>query len=449
MIFSGASIAAATGGRLVRDGAPGPVVIDSRAVRPGNWFVALRGDRFDGHEFLPQVAAAGAAGAVVRTIPDGWKGGLVVVADPLVALQDLARSVRRGFDGPVVGITGTAGKTSTRVMVVDVLRERGRVHHTEGNLNNHVGLPLTLCATPPDAEMIVLELGMNHPGEIALLQDIAAPDLRLITNVGAAHLEGCGSIDGVAAAKQELFDGARPGDVLLVNDDDRFIRAMATPAQTRVIHYGRGDHNLIRLTDVAVDPDRLQTRLRLETPDGVVRAILGTPGAHLAENALAAVAVGYVLRVPNDRIGPALGRYQPEGMRNRVVRLNGVLLVEDAYNANPVSVAAALRTLASLPGRRIAVLGDMLELGASEAQAHRDLLALARALPIQRILVTGERMSAAVSGKGIEVFPDVDSLSARLAEEIQVGDTLLVKGSRGSRMERVLEAVRTRLAEDG
>lgn len=448
MIFTGADIAAATRGTLVRDGAAGPVSTDSRRVPAGAWFVALSGDRFDGHDFLPHARAAGCAGAIVSRAPADWDAGLVVVPDTLVALQDLARAARRQFDGPVVGITGSAGKTSTRVMVTEVLRERGRVHHTEGNLNNHIGLPLTLCATPPDAELVVLEMGMSHPGEIALLQDIGAPDVRLITNVGPAHVEGCGSIEGVAAAKQELFDGARPGDVVCVNDDDPFVRAMPLPPEVRVVHYGRGEHCLVRLTDVAIDPDRLQTRLRVETPDGAVRAVLSTPGAHLAENAVAAIAVGFVLRVPPERMGPALARFAPEGMRNRVERVGGVILVDDAYNANPVSVAAALRTLAALPGRRIAVLGDMLELGDAEAQAHRDVLSLAQALPIQRVMVTGARMNAAARSPA-EAYPDVDALVAALLAGLAPGDSVLVKGSRGARMERVLEAVRAHLAHGG
>jgi len=448
MIFSGSEIAAATGGTLVRDGAAGPVSTDSRRVPPGAWFVALVGDRFDGHDFLAHARAAGCAGAVVSRAPDGWDAGLVVVPDTLLALQDLGRAVRRQFDGPVVGITGSAGKTTTRGMVVEVLRERGRVHHTEGNLNNHIGVPLTLCATPPDAELLVVEMGMNHPGEIAVLQDVAAPDVRLITNVGPAHVEGCGSIEGVAAAKQELFDGARAGDVVCVNDDDPYVREMPLPAHARVVHYGRGEHCLVRLTDVAIDAERLQTRLRVETPDGVVRAVLGTPGVHLAENAVAAVAVGFVLRVSPERMGPALSRFTPEGMRNRVERIGGVVLMDDAYNANPVSMAAALRTLSALPGRRVAVLGDMLELGSAEAQSHRDVLSIARALPIQRVMVTGARMNEAARPPA-EAYPDVDALIVALLADLAPGDSVLVKGSRGARMERVLDAVRAQLARGG
>lgn len=441
MIFTGAHLAEATRGRLVADGPAGPLTIDSRRVPPGAWFVALHGERFDGHGFLAHAAAAGCAGAVVSTPPQGWERGLVVVPDTLVALQDVGRWVRDRFVGPVVGLTGSAGKTSTRVMIVEVLRERGRVHHTSGNLNNHVGVPLTLVAVDPDAELMVLELGMNHPGEIALLQELACPDVRVITNVGPAHVEGCGSVEGVARAKQELFDGARVGDVLCVNDDDPYIRAMPLPEGTRVIRYGRGEGCVVRLTDVAVDPDRLQTRIRIETPAGPVRATLDVPGAHLAENALAAVAVGWALHVDPERMGPALARFVPEGMRNRVERVGGVLLLEDAYNANPLSMTAALRTLAALPGRRIAVLGDMLELGPVEAWGHAEVLRVAKELGIDRVLVTGERFARA-AGPGVEVQSDVAALAEALCADLRAGDTILVKGSRGARMERVLDPVR-------
>ena len=444
MIFDAARIARATHGSLVAEGAAGPVTTDSRRVAPGSWFVALPGDRFDGHDFLPMVAAAGAAGAVVsREAPEGWSRGLVRVADTLVALQDLARSVRAEFRGPVVGITGSAGKTSTRVMVVEVLRALGRVHHTEGNLNNHIGLPLTLCALPPDADAVVLEMGMNHLREIALLQEIGAPNVRLVTNVGAAHVEGCGSIDGVARAKQEIFDGAREGDICCINLDDPRISGMPLPDDVHVVTYGSTAEATIRLTDVAVDGDRLQTRLRIETPDGAVRATLDVPGAHLAINAAAATAVAWALRVPKDTIGPALSRFQPEGMRNRVEHLGGVAILDDAYHANPISMVAALRTLAGLRGRHFAVLGDMLELGVEEQAAHAEVLSAAIDAGIDEIWVTGPRMTlAAERFDGVRVFPDADALAEALVPELHEGDSLLVKGSRGARMERVVERLR-------
>lgn len=466
MMFDGFQIAAATGGSLVHPGVAGPALTDSRRLQRDGWFVALVGDTFDGHDFLAHAASAGCAGAVVSDVarvPAGWTIGLVVVPDTLVALQDLGRAARRSFTGPVVGITGSAGKTTTRVMVSEVLAAvpvgdsapARRVHHTVGNLNNHIGLPLTLCATPPDAEYLVVELGMSHRGEIALLAEISQPDVRVITNVGAAHVEGCGSIADVALAKQELFDSARFGDVCIVNDDDARIANMTIPFGVRVVRFGRAEACEIRLTDVSVDVDRLQTRVRIETPDGVVKAVLDVPGVHLAECALAAVAVGFVLRIPIETIGPALGRFKPEGMRNRIERIHGVVVIDDAYNANPISMAAALRTLAVLKQGRVAVLGDMLELGEAEAESHRDVLRLGLSLGLT-LLVTGERMTAASAGidygigKGtLHVYPDVDALGdalCGLAGSVQTvgfmplrrGDALLIKGSRGARMERVL-----------
>lgn len=442
MIFDGDSLARATQGELVRPGPAGPLTTDSRRVPPGAWFVALSGDRFDGHEFLGVVAASGAAGAIVSRAPEGWTRGLVVVPDTLVALQAIASYARSEFHGPVIGITGSAGKTSTRVMIVEVLRALGQVHHTQGNLNNHIGLPLTLCALPPDADAVVVELGMNHLGEIALLQGIARPTVRLITNVGAAHVEGCGSLDGVSRAKQELFDGALEGDIVCVNLDDPRIAAMPIPEGVRVVTYGSAPDATIRLTDVGIDPERLQTRIRIETPDGAVRATLEVPGMHLAINAAAATAVAWALRVPFPSIGPALSRFQPEGMRNRVEHVGGVAVLDDAYNANPISMLAALTTLASLRGRKFAALGDMLELGGEEAHAHAEVLAAAVA-SADEVWVTGPRMCAAAGeNPSVRTFLDAEALADALAVSLAEGDVLLVKGSRGARMERVVERLR-------
>jgi UDP-N-acetylmuramoyl-tripeptide--D-alanyl-D-alanine ligase len=447
MMFDAARIAQATRGTLVRDGAAGPVVTDTRRIVPGAWFVALVGERFDGHDFLTVAAAAGCAGVVATRVPSGWDRGFVQVEDTLAALQDLGRAVRRGFRGPVVGITGSAGKTSTRVMVADVLRTLGHVHHTHGNLNNHIGVPLTLLDTPPDADVLVLEMGMNHRGEITLLQDIGAPTIRLITNVGAAHVEGCGSIEGVALAKRELFDGARPGDICIVNADDPRIAAMPLPDGVRVLTCGMAPHAMIRLEHVSIDPVGLHTHLRLQTPDGAIEAELGTPGAHLAMNAALAAACGHALGVTPSDIGRALSAFEPEGMRNRIEHVGAALVLDDAYNANPTSMEAALRTLAALPGRRVAALGDMLELGIVEAECHRDVIARALALPIAQVLVTGPRMQAAAadfSDARLRAFDDVAALTEALAPAFAGPEpaAVLVKGSRGARMERALDRVR-------
>lgn len=441
MIFSAEQLAEGTGGTLVSAGPNGPVVTDSRRIRPGDWFLCLAGDRFDAHDFLPMAGRAGCAGAIGQRVPDGWQHGFVRVDDGLEALQNLARYVRGRFSGQVVGLTGSAGKTTTRAMIALVAEARGKVHQTEGNLNNHIGVPLTLLAAPVDADLWVIEMGMSGFGEIDLLQEIARPTVRLITNVGAAHLEGVGSIEGVARAKGELFAGANPGDVCCVNVDDPQVAKIPLPDGVRVIRYGTQNDCDVRLTDAAVDARTLVTRYRIEAADAVVRGTLDSPGIHLAHNACAAVAVGMALRCPLEPMGPALSRYTPVGMRLRIEDGPlGTRVINDAYNANPISVAASLRTLAGLSDvRRVAILGDMLELGADEIAEHRHVLELASGLGLDGIFVAGPRFCEAAEGMNVIARPDAESLAPSLRDQLRSGDVVLVKGSRGMAMERVLQ----------
>lgn len=454
MIYDGQQLAKATGGALVQDGPAGPISTDSRRLRAGDWFLALSGERFDGHDFLPHALAAGCAGVVAREVPEGWTAGFVRVTDGLSALQDIARATRRDFEGPVVGLTGSAGKTTTRAMVGLVLEALGPVHQTLGNLNNHIGVPLTIVAAPLDAASWVLEMGMSGFGEIDLLQEIGAPTVRLVTNVGAAHLEGVGDLAGVARAKGELFDGARPGDVCCVNQDDPRVAAMPLPEGVRVIRYGRSQACDVRLTDAAVDPETLATRFRIETAQGVVRGQLPSPGLHLAENATAATAVALALRVPLETVGPALARYEPVGMRQRIEDGPlGLRVINDAYNANPMSTAASLRTLAAVTGaRRVALLGDMLELGRAEAEAHHEALRLARSLGLDLVGTAGPRYQAAAADLAEATDPsrppppllaraDAEDLARAVRPFLREGDVVLLKGSRGLAMERVLQSL--------
>jgi UDP-N-acetylmuramoyl-tripeptide--D-alanyl-D-alanine ligase len=449
MIFSAEALAEATGGTLVRPGPAGPIDTDSRRLRPGSWFVALVGERFDGHSYLPHASAAGCAGCIASRVPEDWTGGFIQVPDTLVALQNIARYVRDGFDGPVVGITGSAGKTTTRALTALALSSLGPVHQTSGNLNNHIGLPLTLLSAPADAAAWVLEMGMNHAGEIALLQDIGRPDVRLITNVGAAHTEGVGGIAGVAAAKQEIFDGARPGDVCVINADDPYITAMPLPEGVRVIRFGTAPGCDVRLTAAAVDPDTLHTRFQVETPTGTVLSEIRSPGTHLAMNAAAAIAVGLALHCPAEQMARAIAGYEPVGARQRVIALpDGPVVLDDSYNANPLSTAASLRTLAAVTGRRrIALLGDMLELGGLEESAHAELLALARSLSLDLIGLAGPRYAAAWRAadapEGVLCAPDARALAERVGPRISPGDVVLLKGSRGMAMERILDTLNT------
>jgi len=452
MIFPGHEIAKATGGRLVIDGPSGAICTDTRKLQPGQWFLALVGERFDSHNFLETANKAQCAGIIAHHAPEGWSRGFVEVPDTLIALQDLARHGRRCFPGPVVAITGSVGKTTTRTMIALALESLGPVHQTDGNFNNHIGLPLTILAAPVDAAVWVLEMGMNHAGEIQLLQDIAKPTIRVITNVGAAHLEGLGSIEGVAAAKGELFDGARPGDILCINADDPLVDALHVPPGAHVLRYGSSDPCNVMLTDAVIDRETLSTRYRIETPHGIVRGTLRSPGLHLAHNATAAVAVSTALGAPSDGLGERIGKYQPIGMRLRVENgPRGEMIINDAYNANPMSMAASLKTLSSLTSpreheenKRIALLGDMLEMGAGEAQAHEGVLSLAKSLPLDLIGIAGPRFAAAARELGMEADPkliiadDAVSLGHATRSKVSSQDLVLLKGSRGLHMEQIL-----------
>ncbi len=452
MILRPEELATATGGTLLVDGPSGPVRTDSRRLGPGDWFLALGGERFDGHDFLPHARAAGCAGAVAERVPEAWDRGFVRVQDTLRALQDCASYARQCFRGPVVGITGSSGKTTTRAMIATVLGQAMRVHQTQGNLNNHIGLPLTLLDAPVDAEAWVVELGMSAPGEIHRLQEISRPTVRVITNVAAAHLEGVGDLDGVARCKQELFDGARSGDQILVNLDDPRVAQMSLPEglELRVLRYGESHGCDVSLTAWRVEPRTLSTLVQIQTPRGTVAARLVAPGEHIALDALAAAAVGVALGLEPEAIAAGLRAWEPVGMRMRVDTLpGGVTVLNDAYNANPASARAALQTLAALPGRRIALLGDMLELGSAEAEAHREVCTLAGQLGLDLVGLAGPRMGAAadaVVGAGeVLVAGDAAGLAESLRGRLLPGDVVLVKGSRGARMERVLQQLR---AED-
>ncbi|MCB9696936.1 MAG: UDP-N-acetylmuramoyl-tripeptide--D-alanyl-D-alanine ligase [Alphaproteobacteria bacterium] len=439
-LFDAEAVATATGGRLVRPGPSGPVVTDSRALKAGDWFVALVGPRFDGHDYVAAADAAGAAGCVVeRELPG--RAGLVVVPDTTRALQDLGRAARAAFVGPVVGLTGSSGKTTTRALCALALSPLGRVHQTTGNLNNHLGVPLTLLARPDDAAAMVVEMGTSSPGEIAVLADIATPDVRLIVNVGPAHLLELGGLDGVAVEKGAIFRSARPGNTVCVNVDDARVAAIPVPAGVRRLTWGSaGD---VALLDAVVDPATLSTTARWRTPEGEVSARIPAPGHHIAHNAAGALCCALSLGIDPREAAAALERYEPVGMRLRSEPLpTGALALNDTYNANPQSMEASLRLLASLPGRRLAVLGDMLELGPDEARFHADVVALAKDLGLDVVLVGPRMVDAARAHPELPSFLDPADAGPHVAAWLAPGSTVLFKGSRGARVERCLEAIR-------
>ena len=436
------TIARATGGRVYRHGPAGPVGTDTRALEPGSWFVALVGPRFDGHDFLQSAQEAGASGCVVEREPGPeWTGGVVVVTDTSRALQDLGRYARQQFPGPVVGITGSSGKTTSRALVSLALRALGNIHQTSGNLNNHYGVPLTLLAVPDDAAAMVVEMGTSGPGEIEFLATMGRPDVRLVVNVGPAHLEELGGLDGVAVEKGAMFRTALPGDTCCVNLEDARVAAMSIPPGARRLGYGPG--GALTLDSVMVEPTSLSTTVSFDTPQGVVSCTIRAPGRHIAVNALGALTVAASLGLDLADAAAAMAEYEPVGMRMRPVELpNGVVVLNDAYNANPQSMNASLDVLAAMPGRRVAVLGDMHELGTEEHAWHRAVIEHAVSRGLDRVLLLGDRMAAAApSSPSVRHFGDVAEAAMDLRGWLRQGDVVLLKGSRGARVEQVLHAL--------
>lgn len=455
--FTPAELTAATGGRWI--GTP-PAAIegvstDTRTLVPGTLFVALRGEKFDAHAFLGEAAAKGAVAAVVS---NEWEGGAesgprLAVADTLAALGALARHHRLRFRIPVVGVTGSNGKTTTREMIAAILATRGTVLKTEGNLNNEVGVPLTLLGLDASHQAAVIEMGMNHPGEVARLAAIALPQVGVVTLAAPAHLEGLGTVEAVADAKAELYAGLPEGGIAIANADDARMLRRAQASGRRMITFSatkgrRGD--VVVLEIVSQGADGLRFVLGIGNR-GVPVHIPALVGAHNAANAAAAAAAAIALGCTDREIARGLADVRPVGRRLRLERLpSGVQLVDDCYNANPASMSAALRTLVDLAargGRPVAVLGDMLELGAFEAEAHRALGEEAARAGVRVLAAFGPRVRAAAEAAraaGVDAFEtqDMDALVGWAKATLQPTDVLLVKGSRGMKLERLVEALR-------
>jgi UDP-N-acetylmuramoyl-tripeptide--D-alanyl-D-alanine ligase len=455
--FTRYELASAAGGRW--HGTPPEEIqglsTDTRQIAPASGFVALVGERHDAHAFLAEAKDKGAACAVVnegwlRTSPGPVGLPLLAVRDTLAALGALARFHRRRFNIPMVGVTGSNGKTTTREMIGAILRTRGPALKTEGNLNNEVGVPLTLLGLGPEHERAVVEMGMSNPGEIARLTAIAEPQLGVVTFAGPAHLAGMGTVDAIADAKAELYFGLPANGICVVNaDDPRMLkRAQASGRAMITFAVGRGRRGDVVVLDVlAHGPEGL--RFTLGVGQREVEAFVPLVGLHNAANAAAAVAAAVALGCGDREIAEGLRAVRPVGRRLRIEKLpSGVTLVDDCYNANPVSMAAALATLRDLAqgGRAFAVLGDMLELGPGEAEAHAKLgeqaagaAALVAAFgPRSRHTADGARRAGLT-----DVFhtEDIAALVAFVKARLAPGDVLLVKASRGMKLERLVEAL--------
>jgi len=422
------------------------VSTDSRTLQSGDLFVALRGPNYDGHNYLRQAVESGASACLSEEVVGGLPVPVIQVEDTLKALGALAASIRSGFKGPVAAVTGTSGKTSTKEMLSSILTRCCPGLKTAGNFNNLIGLPLTLAGLEPEHRWMVLELGMNQPGEIRRLTRIARPNVALITNAGAGHLEELGSVIAVAQAKGEIFEGLVRGGTAVLNADDPELMNLALPQGTRRITYG-----VKRSADVMASNIRLgrQVDFSLHIGQEVVETHIPLPGRHQVYNALAAAAVARVMRVKPARIAVGLQQVKMAAGRLEVRELDaGITVLDDSYNANPQSMAAALDALKHWPasGRRIAVLADMLELGDAAPHCHTELGA-STAQVADIVLVYGQWSAEVAQGaqsKGLDKaqivhMQDHAEICAWLQRHIEPEDCLLVKGSRGMHMEKVVD----------
>ncbi len=428
------------------------VSTDSRTLRAGELFVAIRGEQLDGHDHVAAALAQGAAAALVSRAEAAPAGAIAIVVDDTVqALGRIAAAERARFSGPVVAITGSNGKTTTKEMCAEILAAAGlRVRRTPGNLNNQIGLPLSILALAPGDDALVVELGMNHPGEIDYLAALAQPDVGAITQVAPAHLGPVGGIEAVARAKGELYDRIRANGTAVVNADDPRVVAQAPRFSGRHLRFGV----LARDAEFrAEEPhaERTGTRFRLVSPAGGVDVQIPTPGRHLVSNGLCAAACAWATGRLGERalaaIATGLARFHAAKQRLAPHELpSGATLLDDTYNSNPASARAALSALRDVagPGRALAALGDMLELGDEAPALHAEIGRAAADARVDVLVAVGElsaHTAAAARAAGVRQVheaTDADAAGALLRKLVARGDTLLIKGSRGMRMERAV-----------
>ncbi|MDR2216010.1 MAG: UDP-N-acetylmuramoyl-tripeptide--D-alanyl-D-alanine ligase [Nevskiaceae bacterium] len=442
-------------GRLVgEDRLYTAVNTDTRTLAPGELYLALRGPRFDGNAFVSAAAAAGAVGAVVDRPVKGVTLPLIHVDDGQQALTRAASAWRARYAGVVVGVAGSNGKTTTKEMIAAILAQRGASLATRGNLNNHIGVPLTLLRLTAEHLSAAIEIGANHPGEVAELVAIARPQVGVITNAGAEHLEGFGDLNGVARAEGEMVAGLAPDATAVLNADDPYIDLWRGMTSARVVSFGLdhpADYSAVDINQT-LTAEGFRTAFTLRTPASSIPVQLNLGGRHNLLNALCAAAAAQAAGATLEHIAAGLAGMQPVGGRLKPVRTAcGARLIDDSYNANPSSMKAGIEVLTSLPGRAWLVMGDMGELGDEARASHVEMGAFARTQGVERLFATGPLSTLAVEafGTGASWYPDTESLKRALAQQLTGDVVLLVKGSRLNRLEHVVAALTGASAAEG
>ena len=416
------------------------VTTDSRTVTTGCLFAAIPGERVDGHDFIAQALKKGAVCALCQRVPEGVKGNLIVVPDTVAALQAAAGFYRAQFDIPVIGISGSVGKTTAKEMTASVLGQRFRVHKTEGNFNNDLGVPITLFGLNETHEAAVVEMGVSHPGDMQRLAEMVKPTMALYTVIGHAHLEFLKSREGILAEKS-VMNRFLPGDGFVIcNGDDDLLVTMQ--CRQRKLTFGMSANCDVRAENIQLRPDG-STRCTVVLGPRCIDICIPAYGEHMVYAALEGAAAGFVLGLSDEEIIRGIAAYEPVGRRARRIETGKYTIIDDCYNANPTSVASAIRSLSRCVGRKVCILGDMLELGEDAAALHFQTGELARACGIDLVLTAGPL--AAEIGRGAaqqeHSFPDRETLIAALPELLKRGDTVLVKASRSMRFEEITAAL--------
>lgn len=437
------------GGRLINCDSPdtplGQMIIDSRAVKPGDIFLAFKGERADGHDYIKKAHELGAACAIAERVPEGVTGCVILVPSVQHAIEDIAEKYRAMLNIPVIGITGSVGKTTAKEMTAAVLSQSMRILKTDANLNNHIGVPMTLSRIEKEHEAAVVEMGISGFGEMTKLARMARPTVALYTVIGHAHLEFLHDLDGVFRAKTEMLDFLPPDGTIIFNGDDEKLRQI--DSDRRLISYGLGEDCTVRAENVELLPNGT-SRCTILYADKKIEADIPAYGKHMIYAVLEGAAVGYALGLSPEQIQRGIASYQVVGRRGIVTDTGFITLIDDSYNANPDSMKSGIDSLSQLSGRRVCVLGDMLEMGSESEAMHLDIGSYARERGIELVLGCGRlgRLIAEGAGESGIGFDTCDELIAALPGLIKKGDTVLVKASRGMHLENAAEALK--LMED-
>lgn len=445
--FTLEEIALACGGKYVGDESLKQTVItsverDSRMIKEGSLFLAIKGERVDGHDFIEKCYDSGAVCALCEKPPKNAAKPYILVDSTLKAVKAVAKAYRNKFDIPVVGVSGSVGKTSTKEMLYAVLSQKYKTHKTLGNLNNELGVPLTLLSMPEDAQAAVIEMGISDFGEMTRLSDMVQPTICVITIIGECHLENLGDRNGVLKAKTEMFKNARPNADYILNGDDDKLRTVTEANGKKPIFFGFDSSNDYRAEDVCNNGEGgvsctlcfEQTRLSVTIP-----AI----GSYMVSNALAAAAAGRLLGLSGEQIAKGVESYKTVGSRANVINTENFKIIDDCYNANPTSVRASIDTLCNFDGRKVAVLGDMKELGANELELHFETGAYAKAKNVDLVVAAGPLAKELAKGADGIWCEDIECAKSKLKELLHKGDVVLVKASHSMQFEKIVEFLRS------